>query len=293
MSGRVADWWMAARPKTLTAAAVPVVVGCALAASAQHRLEWLWAICALLGALLIQIGTNFINDAIDFEKGTDDQSRVGPKRVTASGLIPARTVRAAAWISFFLAAVAGIPLVVRGGLPLLVIGLLSIAAGYLYTGGPYPLAYHGLGEPFVILFFGLIAVGGTFYLQALSVSREAIAAGLAVGCLSTVLLAVNNLRDREGDARTGKRTLAVRFGRGFAQREIAILSFLPIALGAFWWARGERAAALLPLLLVPLALSIIRSSSRDEGAALNRTLGKSAALHALYGLLLSIGVLVS
>ena len=139
----------------------------------------------------------------------------------------------------------------------------------------------------------LIAVAGTFYLQALSVSGEAIAAGLAVGALSTVLLAVNNLRDREGDARSNKRTLVVRLGRDFAVREIAILSFFPIALGGWWWARGERAAALLPLLLIPLAFSILRSASREEGPALNRTLGKSAALHALYGLLLSIGVMIA
>lgn len=285
------SWLLAARPKTLTAAVIPVVLGVALAWSHSGRVLWLYALLALAGALLIQIGTNLINDAIDFEKGTDTGDRVGPKRVTASGLIHARHVKMAAWACFGGAALAGIPLIIRGGLPLLIIGLASIAAGYVYTGGPYPLAYNGLGELFVLVFFGLVAVGGTYYLQVLSYGIPAGIAGLAAGSLANVLLAVNNLRDAEGDARTGKRTLAVRLGRRFAAWEIAFFAILPLLLGIYWWADEERLAALLPLLLAPLAIAIVRSARRDRGGALNATLARSAALQAGYGVLFTIGLI--
>lgn len=293
MNPRMRDWILAARPKTLTAAAIPVVVGTALAWSDLGHVLWAYSLLALSGALLIQVATNLINDAIDFEKGTDTDERIGPKRVTASGLISSRAVMRAAWICFGAAVLAGIPLVIRGGWPLVAVGLLSIAAGYFYTGGPYPLAYHGLGEVFVIIFFGVVAVAGTYYLQALKVSHEAVIAGLAVGFLSTVLLAVNNLRDLEGDRRAQKKTLAARFGPSFARAEIIGFAIAPIVLGLFWWVRGEQVAALLPVLLLPLVLAIGRSSLRKEGAALNRTLASAAGLHALYGLLLSIGLIVS
>lgn len=286
------SWLLAARPKTLTAAVIPVVLGTALAWSHGRRVLWVWALLALVGALLIQIATNLINDAIDFEKGTDTAERVGPKRVTASGLIRPRHVKMAGLACFGGAALAGIPLLIRGGWPLLVIGLASIAAGYVYTGGPYPLAYNGLGEIFVMVFFGLVAVGGTYYLQRLDYGAGAAVAGIAAGSLANVLLAVNNLRDAEGDARTGKRTLAVRLGPRFAEWEIAFFAFLPLLLGFYWWAAGARIAALLPLLLAPLGASIVRSARRDRGAALNATLAKSAALQAGYGLLFTIGLIL-
>lgn len=197
------SWLLAARPKTLTAAVIPVVLGTALARSHGGRVLWVYALLALAGALLIQIATNLINDAIDFEKGTDTAERVGPKRVTASGLIRPRHVKMAGLACFGGAALVGIPLLIRGGWPLLAIGLASIAAGYVYTGGPYPLAYNGLGEIFVMVFFGLVAVGGTYYLQWLDYGAGAAVAGIAAGSLANVLLAVNNLRDAEGDARTG------------------------------------------------------------------------------------------
>ncbi|MFN2441857.1 MAG: 1,4-dihydroxy-2-naphthoate polyprenyltransferase [Thermoanaerobaculia bacterium] len=292
MSLRPRDWILAARPKTLIAAVAPVAVGTALAWEHAGRIIWIWSILALTGALLIQIATNLVNDAIDFEKGTDDHMRVGPARVTASGLIEGRRVMRGAWLCFAVAAAAGIPLLIRGGWPLLAIGLASIAAGYIYTGGPWPLAYNGLGEIFVIVFFGLVAVGGTYYLQTLTWGVDAALAGLAVGMLSTVLLAVNNLRDMEGDARSAKRTLAVRFGRSFAIGEIALFSFAPLALGTWWAARGELVAALLPLALLPLVISIIRRARVDRGAALNATLGRSAALQAGYGLLFSLGLVL-
>ncbi len=285
-------WFLAARPKTLTAAIIPVILGVALAWNASGRVLWSYAFLALAGALLIQVGTNLINDALDFEKGTDTADRVGPKRVTASGLIHARHVKMAAFFCFALAMAAGVPLLIRGGWPLLVIGLASIAAGYVYTGGPYPLAYNGLGELFVMAFFGLVAVGGTYYLQVLAYGTGAALAGVAAGSLGNVLLAVNNLRDAEGDAKTGKRTLAVRLGPRFAAWEIALFAFLPLALGAYWWAAGERLAALLPLLLIPLAIAVARSARRDRGAVLNETLAKSAALQAGYGLLFTLGLVL-
>lgn len=285
-------WILATRPKTLTAAFVPVLAGTALAWSDSGGVRWAYALLALLGALLIQIATNLVNDAKDFEKGTDDGARVGPARVTASGLIEQSSVMRVAWVAFALAALAGVPLLIRGGWPLLVIGLASILAGYLYTAGPYPLAYHGLGEPFVILFFGLVAVGGTYYLQLLEYRPGAFVAGLAVGMLSCVLLAVNNLRDLTGDARSGKRTLAVKFGREFAHTEIACFAWIPLGLGVWWWSRGEVLAAVAPLLLAPLAASITQSAGRDTGSALNQTLGRAAAMHALFGLLFSLGVVL-
>jgi 1,4-dihydroxy-2-naphthoate octaprenyltransferase len=287
----VRSWFLAARPKTLTAAIIPVVLGVALAWNESGRVLWLYALLALAGALLIQIGTNLVNDALDFEKGTDTADRVGPQRVTASGLIHARHVKMAAFACFGGAMLAGIPLLIRGGWPLLVIGLTSIAAGYVYTGGPYPLAYNGLGELFVMVFFGLVAVGGTYYLQVLGYGASAAIAGIAAGSLANVLLSVNNLRDAEGDAKTGKRTLAVRLGSRFAAWEIAFFAFLPFFLGIYWWIAGERIAALLPLLLVPLAIAIARSAGRDRGAALNATLAKSAALEAAYGLLFTLGLI--
>ncbi len=198
---RMRVWLLAARPKTLTAAIVPVAIGTALAWQHEGRVLWTYALLALAGALLIQVGTNLVNDAIDFEKGTDDAERVGPVRVTASGLVASRVVMTGAWVCFAAAALAGIPLLLRGGWPLLAIGLASIAAGYLYTGGPYPLAYNGLGELFVLVFFGLVAVGGTFYVLTLDYGADALVGGIAAGCLANVLLAVNNLRDVEGDAR--------------------------------------------------------------------------------------------
>src|SRR5687768_5573242 len=197
-------WLLASRPKTLSAAIVPVLMGTALAALEPTAVSWWLFACTLVGAVLIQIATNFINDAIDFKKGTDTGERLGPTRVTQAGLLSANAVMTAAWICLAGAAICGIPIVMRGGWPMLIIGLVSIALAYAYTGGPYPLAYHGLGELFVILFFGVIAVGGTFYVQSLQLTRNALLAGVAAGSLATVMIVINNLRDIEGDRRSSK-----------------------------------------------------------------------------------------
>ena len=271
-------WVLAARPKTLSAAIVPVLMGTALAAP---TISWPIFAFTLLGALLIQIATNFFNDAIDFKKGADTGERLGPLRVTQAGLLGADAVMRGAWLCLIGAALCGIPLILRGGWPLLAIGVVSMAMAYAYTGGPYSLAYHGLGELFVILFFGVIAVGGTFYLQTLRYTREALLAGLAAGSLATVLIVINNLRDLEGDRRSGKKTLAARFGERFARFEVVLFALAPFAcvFGITW----------LPLVALPLALLVIACAMRSRGAALNRCLGMSGALQWLFGILFALG----
>lgn len=276
---RVRAWVLAARPKTLSAAIVPVLMGTALA----PRIRWDVFACALVGAVLIQIATNFFNDALDFKKGADTHERLGPIRVTQAGLISADGVMRAAVLCLTGAALCGIPLIFRGGWPLLVIGLVSMAMAYAYTGGPYPLAYHGLGELFVMLFFGLIAVGATFYLHTLRLTLEALLAGLAAGALATVLLVINNLRDVESDRKSAKKTLAVRFGEAFARIEVALFALLPFCVASFIDRR-----LLWTMLALPLALALIVRVQRSRGAALNRALAMAGALQWAFGLLFVI-----
>ena len=282
------NWLLAARPKTLSAAVVPVLMGSALAAHEPPAVTWWVFACALIGAMLIQIATNFINDALDYRKGADTAERLGPVRVTQAGLISPEAVMTAAWLCLAGAALCGIPLIYRGGWPMLAIGLASIAAAYAYTGGPFPLAYRGLGEIFVILFFGLVAVGGTFYAHALQLTRDALLAGFAAGSLATVLLVINNLRDVEGDRRSNKRTTVVRFGERFARVEIAVLAIAPFAAVAFM----ERIGYLLVLGALPLAIAVILQVTRSRGAELNRCLAMAGALQWVFGLLFVAGSLI-
>lgn len=288
----IRHWVLAARPKTLSAAIVPVMMAGALAAHEPAAITWSYFFCALVGAVLIQIATNFINDALDFKKGADTGERLGPLRVTQAGLISAPALMRAAAVCLFLAALCGIPLIYRGGWPLLVVGLLSMAMAYGYTGGPYPLAYHGLGELFVLLFFGFIAVGGTFYVLSLQLTQSALLAGFAAGCPATVLIVINNLRDIEGDRRSAKKTLAVRFGEGFARFEIlffALAPFVAVALMAWmrsqWW-------LLLVCLALPLAIALIVRAWRSRGAGLNRCLGMAGALQWSFGFLFVIACMI-
>jgi 1,4-dihydroxy-2-naphthoate octaprenyltransferase len=288
----VNPWLLAARPKTLSAAVVPVLMGSALAADEPAAISWWVFACALAGALLIQIATNFINDALDFKKGADTSERLGPIRVTAAGLISAERVLRAAWMCLLLAALCGIPLLVRGGWPLLVIGLASIAAAYAYTGGPYPLAYHGMGELFVVVFFGFVAVGGTFYAHSLQLTQSALLAGFAAGSLATVLLVINNLRDIEGDRRSNKRTLAVRFGENFARVEVVVFTLAPFAaVAVIAWIRGH-GGLLLVLGALPFALLVIAQVFRARGAALNRSLAFAGALQVAFGVLFVAGAMI-
>ena len=273
-------WLLAARPKTLSAAIVPVLMGTALA----PRIHWLMFACALIGAVLIQIATNFFNDAIDFKKGADTGERLGPVRVTQAGLIESSSVMRAAWLCLLAAALCGIPIILRGGWLMVIVGLVSMAMAYAYTGGPFPLAYHGLGELFVILFFGLIAVGGTYYLHTLTVTADALLAGLAAGSLATVLIVINNLRDVEGDTRSAKKTMAVRFGERFARAEVAFFALVPFVAVA--------SIELLPFVALPVAIALINHVYRSRGAELNRCLGMAGALQWSFGLLFVAGCLL-
>ncbi|RPH70284.1 MAG: 1,4-dihydroxy-2-naphthoate polyprenyltransferase [Myxococcaceae bacterium] len=282
-------WLLAARPKTLSAAVVPVVVGTGLALGQGMAVVWP-ALAALAGAVLIQIGTNLTNDYYDFRKGADTHERVGPTRVTQSGLIAPQSVLAAGAACFALAVVVGIFLVARGGWPFVIIGVASVLAGWAYTGGPYPLGYHGLGDLFVMVFFGLVAVPGTFYAQALRLVPAVWPAAVAIGATGTMILAVNNLRDLDTDARAGKRTLVVRFGRGFGRAEYVTLLLLalamPVVIVAMGWSRWP---VLLALLALPLAWPPLSRVLRTTGAALNPALGTTARFQAAFGLLLAIG----
>lgn len=284
-------WWSTFRPKTLTAAVVPVLVGTALAKAETGRFEW-WILAAVLAAsLLIQIATNLFNDAIDFEKGADTAERTGPVRATASGLLSRRQVYTAAGICCGLAFLLGVPLVLHGGWPIVGIGLVSLFLAYGYTGGPWPLAYLGLGDVFVILFFGLIAVSGTHYLHTGQWSELALIAGLQVGFHATTLIAINNLRDAPQDERAGKRTLAVRLGPRFVRWEIAILAYAPFLLGVAYGPSGFRWAGMLPLIAVPLAGRLVRAVfGTSPGPLLNPVLARAAALHLVAGLALAAGL---
>jgi 1,4-dihydroxy-2-naphthoate octaprenyltransferase len=289
----ILPWFLALRPKTLTAALVPVVVASALVIAEAHEFQLYLSVCALLSAMFIQIGTNFINDAIDFKKGADDEKRIGPTRMTQSGRLSHRSVLLGGLVCFFIAALFGIPLVIAGGWVIVVIGVVSILCGYIYTGGPFPLAYVGLGDLFVILFFGLVAVMGTFFLHAHRFSLGSVVAGLQIGMLSTVLIAVNNLRDSPLDRMVNKKTLAVRFGIQFARIEIALLVFLPFILGFYWVFEGEFLAAVLPIFCFPLARNLVSQIYKTEPSPVyNKFLAQSAGVHLLFGLLLTIGLLI-
>jgi 1,4-dihydroxy-2-naphthoate octaprenyltransferase len=286
-------WIQAARPKTLWAAVAPVLIGTAMAFEAGLG-HWPSALAALAGALLIQIGTNFANDYFDYTKGADRYQRLGPTRVTQAGLVTPRAMRAAMTITFLLAVVVGSYLVWRGGWPIVIIGLLSILFGVLYTAGPYPLAYYGWGDIFVLIFFGPVAVGGTYYVQALSINETVLLAGLSPGLFSVAILTVNNLRDIESDARAGKKTLAVRFGRTFAHLEyllaVLVASLLPVFLSLTTGShRYAMITALVPLAAIPAIRGVF---GKAEGRALNDILAATGKLLLLYSVLFSIGWLL-
>jgi 1,4-dihydroxy-2-naphthoate polyprenyltransferase len=290
MNARAKMWVAAARPRTLPAAIAPVVVGTACAHAARS-IAWGPALAACGGAIAIQIGANFANDAFDGERGVDDAERIGPVRAVGSGLVSAATMKRAMAIAFAIAMAFGVYLTAVAGLGVVAIGLVSIAAGIAYTGGPWPLGYHGLGDVFVLLFFGFVAVCGTAYVQLGSVPPLAVAAAVPVGALATAILVVNNVRDRAGDARAGKRTLAVRFGRGAAIAEYVLLvaaAFaVPLALAIV---RGAPACA-APLVLVPVAVRRIRGVAHAvSGPEYNAELAATAKLLLVHAVLFAAGL---
>lgn len=283
------NWLLAARPKTLAASVTPVLAGTALAFRDLATMHWQPFVFALLGAVFIQIGTNYVNDALDFKKGADTHTRLGPLRVTAAGLLSAEAVLRGAYVCFFLAALCGIPLILRGGWPIAAIGIASIVAAYAYTGGPFPLAYHGLGEVFVMIFFGIVAVCGSFYLQRLTLDPAAWIGGFAVGSLAVVILAINNLRDIDDDRASNKRTLAARFGATFARAEIVIFALTPfLCVAAVAYLRRSRNLAIPILALIP-AVALLLRVARSRGAELNRCLALAGALEWIFGILYVVG----
>ena len=291
--GTVKLWLLAARPRTLPAAVAPVLVGTSLAAT-QDDFSVLPFVAALVGSVFIQIGTNLSNDYSDARRGADTEERLGPVRVTAGGLMPPQRVLTGTYVAFAIAVAAGAYLIAVAGWELLLVGIASIAAGVLYTGGPRPYGYEGLGELFVFLFFGVVAVVGSYFVQVEELRWEAFALSVPVGLLAAAILVVNNVRDVETDRRAGKRTLAVRLGRDRARGLFAAMTYLPYAVPAIvaatsdlsWW-------LLLPLASLPLAPPLVRTvRTRTDGASLNAALAGTGRLLAVYSLLLAIGVLV-
>lgn len=290
--GGLRPWIMASRPRTLPAAAAPVIVGTALALREGAFQPWA-ALAALLAALLLQIGANFANDLGDFTRGADLPGRVGPTRVTSAGLLTPRQVQIGMALVFGLAALCGVYLIALGGWPILLVGLLSIAAAIAYTAGPLPFGYYGLGDLAVFIFFGLIAVGGTYYVQAGALTAVALVAAVPIGALITAILVVNNIRDADTDRQAGKRTLAVLLGRRGARAEYLLLMLVAYAAPfVLWLGYGLSPAVLLPLLTTPLAFRHTRAACTVLGPALNRTLGGTAQLAVWYAVALALGIVL-
>ncbi|HSK50783.1 MAG TPA: 1,4-dihydroxy-2-naphthoate polyprenyltransferase [Solirubrobacterales bacterium] len=287
---------MAARPRTLPAAIAPVLVGTAAAVQSAGELpRWAAFLAALVGSIFIQIGTNLANDYSDARRGADTADRLGPVRVTSAGLVTPRRVLTATWIAFAVAVACGVYLAIVAGPVILAVGAVSIAAGVLYTGGPRPYGYAGLGEVFVFLFFGLVAVNGSYYVQVEELHLLPLGLSVSVGFLATAIIVVNNVRDLETDRRAGKNTLAVRIGRTRAVALYQVLMvgaflLLPVSLAA----GGASALPLIGLLAAPLALRPARTlATRHDGPALNGVLAATGGVLAVYSVLVSAGLLIS
>ena len=292
---RVRAWILAARPATLPAAAVPVIVGAAGALSDGAKFRGAVFIMTMICALLIQIGTNFANDYSDFARGADTEARLGPVRVTQSGLIDQGSIKRGIIVAFGLAVLIGGYLVYVGGWPIVAIGVLSILSGLAYTGGPYPLGYHGLGDIFVFVFFGVIAVTGTAYLQSGHWSELPFLLSIPIGLLVTNILVVNNLRDLPTDIAAGKRTLATRIGDRATRAQYALFTIgayaVPLVIGL---TDPARRMIMLPLVSLPLALRRVLVVMRGaSGRDLNPILKRTARLLLLFGSLLAVGAAVS
>lgn len=284
-------WFLAARPKTLVASVVPILTASGLAIAVSGFIESWISWCAFLSATFIQIGTNFFNDAIDFEKGADSATRLGPQRVTHAGHFTASSVKRAAVLCFALAVAFGIPLVYVGGWTIVCIGLVSLVFGYAYTGGPFPLAYLGLGDLFVLLFYGGVAVSGIYFLHmGVLYTLPVLILALQVGLQATALIAINNLRDYQQDRLVKKNTLAVRLGPTFSRIEITMCLALPLLMSVFWFRLERPWAVYLPqlswILVVPLVLKIWRT---EPSAEYNSFLARAAAIQLLTGLMLYLG----
>lgn len=283
-------WVDCCRPKTLTASVAPVLIGAAMAFD-DGGIDAVVLILTFAAALLIQVGTNLANDYYDFVKGADTETRVGPTRATQAGLVTPGQMRKAFLFTFALAAGCGLYLVYKGGLPILAIGLVSIVCGVLYTAGPLPLAYYGLGDIFVLVFFGPVAVGGTYYLQTNSINSSVIVAGLSPGLVSVAILTVNNLRDISTDKIANKKTLAVRFGSRFAISEymISVIAacLVPVVLCVVWKSNYWCLLSLLTLFFAAGPMKTILS--KPDAGTLNETLARTGKLLIIYAVLFAIG----
>ncbi len=291
LSTSLQAWMLAIRPKTLPAGAMPVVLGSALAA-VDGRFRLLPFLVALICALGIQVATNFINEIYDFRKGADTAARLGPTRTVAAGLISEKTmIRVSASLvgTVFLL---GLYLVASSGWPILLVGLLSLLFAWAYTGGPYPIAYSGLGDIFVFVFFGLVAVGGTYYLQAHTLSSSVLLAAVAPGAFSVNILLVNNIRDITTDRTVGKMTLPARIGAEWARRLYILLMVVAFLVPALLFFKGYSPWGMLSLLSAPLAISMVRQLYASEGRELNNVLAGTGKLMTLHGTLFSVGLLI-
>lgn len=292
MISKTQAWLLATRPRTLTATLAPILVGSALAFRHNGYVSWLLVGCALLCTLCLQIATNLVNDVSDFKKGTDTPDRLGPARATAQGWLTPQAVWMGAGLAILGALICGAPLMMAGGWPLVVLGIASIIAAVAYTAGPFPLAYHGLGEVFVLIFFGWVAVGGlSFALTGAWPVAGAGIAGTQIGLLSVTMIAINNLRDIHGDKKSGKKTLAARFGENFIRSIIGAAIFSPYVMGILWWPTAPL-ATLLPLPALLIAFKIWGGlQSTPPSKALNAFLGKASMHLLVFGILLSVALI--
>jgi 1,4-dihydroxy-2-naphthoate polyprenyltransferase len=283
-------WILAARPKTLPAASVAVLVGSALAIRDQ-KFSFTASLFCLLCSFLIQIGTNFANDLFDHLKGSDTPDRVGPMRLLSSGHITPSEMKIALWITFGLAFILGMYLVYLGGILVLIIGVLSIISGIIYTAGPYPLAYNGLGDVFSFVFFGIVGTMGTYFVNTHEITLQAFIASIPVGALVTAILVVNNYRDIDQDRVANKNTLAVIFGKKFSRIEYKLFIFAAFLVPLILFVNYNYSLwVFLPVVLMPLAIKLITLLSSLEGQELNRLLALTAAFSSLYGFLLAVGI---
>lgn len=289
---KIRIWIDAARPKTLAAAFVPVVVGSSLAYH-DGFFSWLPSLVALICAFLIQIGTNFANDYFDFIKGADNEDRIGFERATAQGLVTAGQMKIAMLLTMAIAFIAGLYLVWHAGWVILVIGIASLVFGVLYTGGPFPLGYNGLGDLFVFIFFGIVAVLGTYYVNALQWSAASFWASLAVGALSTNILVVNNLRDVEQDGPAGKNTLGVLFGEAALKWEYVVMLAIAVSIPFYlFFKAGFSPIIILPYISLPFGIYLVNNVWNEKKKSnLNKTLEQTAQFMTLFGILFSLGII--
>ena len=293
-------WWLASRPKTLSITLSPVICATILVYHYQNSINWLTCLVILTSALFIQIATNLFNDAADFERGADNSQRIGPKRITASGMVSAKQVKHAAYFCFLLSFLSGIYLVIIGGWPIVFIGMSSIFSGYAYTGGCKPIAYSPFGETFVIVFFGLIAVTTSVYLLSPDISISLLYTslwyGLALGCFAAAILLVNNYRDLEGDIKANKLTLVYYLGRSVSRIIYVIFLILPYFIIMYLWLAQHINiwAISLPLLTILFAFKLIHTLYISPiNQQLNNLLAKTALLQLLYTIMLALGLLIS